>query len=241
MLYVILPAYNESRDIAELLNHFVSAKWNFLYKIIVVDDGSVDDTSASVNNFNKKLPVKIIKHPVNEGLGRTLLTAFNYVQNNLSNDDVIITMDSDNTHPVDLIPEMKIQIDKGSDIVVASRFIAGGEQIGVPFFRMILSSSASFLLKMIYPVKNVTDYTSGYRAFSAKLIKKMYAEAQNGFIDEISFSATLEIILKSSKFTTSISELPLVLYYNRKTGKSKMKIFQTLLSYISLLLKARKF
>ena len=77
----------------------------------------------------------------------------------------------------------------------------------------------------------VRDYTSGCRGFSGTVIKKISAGFGTQFIKETGFTATLEILLKAGTVTDRISETPLVLRYEKKSGQSKMKVARTIIRY----------
>lgn len=238
MIYILMAAYNEEHDLPGLLEAIQNQNWPWEYKIILVNDGSTDVTQSIADKFKEKLPIQTLIHQYNQGLGRALSTGFNKIlKNSLNDNDIIITMDSDGTHPLDLVKVLKEKIDSGLDVVIASRFCRGGRQNGVPLYRRSLSRTASILLTMLKPVTGVRDYTSGYRAFSGRIINEMSKSYKDSFVTEKGFAATLEILLKASKHTNRIAEVPLFLRYDKKAGISKMKIISTIYSYILLLLK----
>ena len=101
-LYYILPSYNESLNLNKLLTSFKKFFKNKKVKvtIIIVDDGSIDNSISIINSFKKRsksknLIIKIIKHKKNLGLGRALKTGFEYCFSKGRYNDVIVTMDTD--------------------------------------------------------------------------------------------------------------------------------------------------
>lgn len=239
MIYMLLAAYNEQNDLPGLLEAIKNQNWQWKYKIFLVNDGSNDNTRNVAVEFQKALPIEILDHFQNQGLGRALSTGFGAISKLISDTDLLVTMDADNTHLPDLIPAMKQEIEQGYDAVIASRFCRGGRQLGLSYSRRFLSKAASSFLKMAFPIKNVSDYTSGYRMFSGNLIRKLFQHYGNALINEKGFSATLEILLKARSFTNKFIEVPLVLHYEKKIGASKMKIFKTIMNYLVLIFRNR--
>src|SRR3990172_10580031 len=165
MIHIFLPAYNEERTIGKLIQRLIEFRdeTDLQINVIVVDDGSTDTTKRIIEEFKGNMPIKIITHEKNKGLGGALKTGLLYISSILKDKDILITMDADNTHDPRIIRQMLDKIEEGYDVVIASRYEKGGEEIGVPLLRKILSRGASLVLRILFPIKNVKDYTSGYR------------------------------------------------------------------------------
>ncbi|MBN1384020.1 MAG: glycosyltransferase family 2 protein [Elusimicrobia bacterium] len=254
MIYLLLPVFNEEPGIERLIEnisgYFTTADQP--YSIIAVNDGSSDNTPAILKNLQSKsnLPphqqtsrcyggMQILNHKNNLGLGAAIRSGINHISSVIGENDILITMDADNTHPVDLIPYLVKNIQNGSDIVIASRYADKGKEIGLKKLRKILSRGAGLLLRLFFPIKNVRDYTSGYRAYSGKLIKLASGHYKDNLITENGFTCMTEILIKLSKLTTSINEVPLVLRYDLKEGKSKIKILKTIFLYFKIILRLK--
>ena len=243
-IFYILPSYNESENIKPLLdkfNKFYKNKNNFI-QIVFVDDGSTDNSLNILSKLRKKIAskikIKILKHKKNLGLGMALKTGFRYSLNRAKNKDVIITMDTDNSHTIELSYSLAKKIIYGKkDIVIASRYIKNSKIKGLQMSRKFLSSAAAILFKIFYPIKNVKDYTSGFRAFRVIKIKKIIKNNSN-FFSETGFSASVDILLKLYPFRNQLNfyELPINLRYDLKKGKSKMKIIKTVYLNLRILL-----
>jgi len=243
-IFYILPSYNESENIKPLLdkfNKFYKNKNNFI-QIVFVDDGSTDNSLNILSKLRKKIAskikIKILKHKKNLGLGMALKTGFRYSLNEAKKNDVIITMDTDNSHTIELSYSLAKKIIYGKkDIVIASRYIKNSKIKGLQMSRKFLSSAAAILFKIFYPIKNVKDYTSGFRAFRVIKIKKIIKNNSN-FFSETGFSASVDILLKLYPFRNQLNfyELPINLRYDLKKGKSKMKIIKTVYLNLRILL-----
>ena len=241
MIHIFLPAYNEERTIGKLIQRLIEFRdeTDLQINVIVVDDGSTDTTKRIIEEFKGNMPIKIITHEKNKGLGGALKTGLLYISSILKDKDILITMDADNTHDPRIIRQMLDKIEEGYDVVIASRYEKGGEEIGVPLLRKILSRGASLVLRILFPIKNVKDYTSGYRAFRAAILKKLLDKYQSNIIEESGFVCMTELLLKTKTIGAKIGEVALPLRYDLKEGKSKMKIKKTILQYIRLVYKFR--
>ena len=147
-------------------------------------------------------------------------------------------MDTDNSHTIELSYSLAKKIIYGKkDIVIASRYIKNSKIKGLQMSRKFLSSAAAILFKIFYPIKNVKDYTSGFRAFRVIKIKKIIKNNSN-FFSETGFSASVDILLKLYPYRNSLNfyELPINLRYDLKKGKSKMKIIKTVYLNLRILL-----
>tara|TARA_B110000196_G_C20972641_1_gene579485 strand:- start:114 stop:884 length:771 start_codon:yes stop_codon:yes gene_type:complete len=256
MIYYVLPAYNEELNILNLINNFN----DFFYlqgedfkssKIVVVDDGSKDNTKSILTKlknenkiFDKELNFELVNifHEKNMGLGNALKSGITYCLKEGKSDDIIITMDCDNSHTVELSKEMINKIREGEDVVIASRYKIGSDTKGLAFYRKLLSYMGCLLFKIMFPIKNVKDYTCGYRAFNLEKFKKAF-EKNDNFFSEKGFTVSVDIILKLKKSNKLIkmNEVPMVLRYDLKKGKSKMSIFKTIFQTLFLLFRRRFF
>ena len=233
MIYVVLPAYNEEAGLEKLLLELkaVMEAASLQYAIVIVNDGSKDGTLKIAQKLSDFLPVLVIDHGNNRGLGEALKSGLGKVQKISKPEDIIITMDADNTHPPDLIPRMIASINEGHNLVIASRFVKGAREFGLRAYRKLLSRGASLLLRTLFPTKNVKDYTCGYRAYKAELIQKAFADHGDSLIREKGFNSIVEILLKLRRQKLIACEVPLLLHYDRKKGPSKMPIVKTILRY----------
>ncbi|MDA8746387.1 glycosyltransferase [Rubripirellula amarantea] len=236
-VFMALPAYNEEEALPELLERIgeAFADSNIPYEVIVVDDGSKDDTAKIVSQMSFQMPIHLVQHQVNQGLGVTIRDGLREAVDRCGARDIIVTMDADNTHPPGLIERMVQQIHEGCDVVIASRFQPGARVVGVPVERHFLSIGARALFTLLFPTKGVRDYTSGYRAYKASVIQQAFAEHGDNFVGETGFSCMADILLKLRKQGVLFGEAPLRLRYDQKGGASKMQVFRTIWLTLKLL------
>lgn len=240
MIVVLLPAYNEEKALPEL---FLSLEKAFEsigeFRIVVVDDGSTDKTPEILNEYKSVLPLTVLTHERNMNLGRAMLTGLSYVRDNAGDDDLIITMDSDNTHSPDVIHRLIENSDKG-DIGIASRYESGGGEQGLSGFRSIMSRGAGYLLDLAFHVPNVKDYTCGYRLYHPAIIRKGFTIFGDDLVSETGFTSMAEILIRLHFAGATFYEVPLMLRYDLKSSPSKMKVLSTIMRYFSLIRKLKK-
>lgn len=241
MIFVILPVYNEEKVIGKLSKSLrkILQQNRLKHQIVIVNDGSTDDSLSKAKKLAKEKIIRVLDHGINKGLGEALKTGFKYVLERTGAKDIVITMDGDNTHPVDLIPEMVERINSRDDLVIASRYLSESKIHGLSKKREILSIIGSLLFFIVFPMKGVKDYTSGYRAYRADLLKKAFKFYGKNFINQSGFSCMVDILIKLNRFKPKISEIPLKLHYDLKVGKSKMNVRKTTTDTLILLIKRR--
>lgn len=242
MVIVILPAYDEEHSIGTLLAriHDAMKSSGFECRVIVVNDGSRDDTAKVVDAYARDAAIERIDHPENLGLGDAVRTGLMRAVEIAGDHDIIVTMDSDNTHAPDLMFSMIETIRTGCDVVIASRYQAGARCTGVPFYRRILSRAGSWAFRLTFPTPNVRDFTSGYRAYRSSLIKSAFRAYGGEFVTESGFACTVDVLLKLRQLGARMGEVPLVLRYDFKYGISKMLVFRTIRDSLQLIV-ARRF
>ena len=244
-LYLALPAYNEERSLPALLTRCIPvaqalAAEGRQLKVIVVDDGSKDKTIETAQSFADRLSVEVVPHVVNQGLGAALRTCLKSGIERAGDDDVIATMDADNTHDPGLLPSMwHFLEDTPGDVVIASRYVKGGDEVGLTPLRKVLSRGASFLLTMTVPVKGVRDYTCGFRVYRSAMLKSASAQWRDKLIEESGFTCMAEVLLKLGRGGAHVLEWPLILRYDLKEGASKMKIMRTITRYFAMAWRVR--
>ncbi len=251
-LTVLLPAYNEEGNLEVLINKWQDLKLPLWEKfalslhIVVVNDGSSDNTKNIGEILEKKYNnFTLINHTQNKGLGETLKTAITYVLKNRPNSVFTCLMDCDNTHDPKYIVDMlnKACLDKDSryaDVVIASRYQKGSYIHGLSKHRIFISNCAKCVYQFLFDVKDVKDYTCGYRLYKNEILKKALDYFGDKLVEETGFSCMAELLYKLSIIGASFSEVPFELRYDFKQGKSKMDIFSTSINSINLAFRLRR-
>jgi dolichol-phosphate mannosyltransferase len=236
MIIILLPAFNEELSFPSLMSKLKIIMDDFKedYQIFVCNDGSTDRTQEILENYAQSIPLEIIKHPINRGLGESIRDLFERAALIASDDDVIIRLDCDDTHEPKYIPSIVNKIRDGYDVVVASRFEKGGSQLGVGTYRAFISRCANLFMKVFFYVEGLKEYSCGYRGYNSKIIKKAIRFYENDFIQlkGLGFTCTLEKLVKLKIIGAKFAEVPFELRYDQKVSDSKMIGSITTLGYL---------
>lgn len=235
-VYVVLPAYNEEQNLGALIKEIDETLFEMKqdYEIVVVDDGSQDETVKVVEEFQEILPITLLKHEVNLGLGGTIRDGLKHASDICHDKDIVIVMDADNTHPAGLMRRMIRTVSEGNEVVIASRYQKASSVVGVPIHRQFLSYGAGLLFRIMFPIKGVKDYTCGYRAYRGHVLKRAFSAYGASLVSEEGFQCMVDILFKLRKLNIIFSEVPLVLRYDQKKGKSKMQVVKTIFGTLKL-------
>ena len=241
MIFVVLPAYNEAEALPHLLRRIASisrAHFGHSLRIIVADDGSADGTPELAHQVAaaEDLCLEVVSHAVNQGLGAAIKTGLTTaLARSNDHDDVIVTMDADDTHLPGLIPRMVQMIEEGNDLVIASRFQPGARMLGIPRYRQLLSTGLSWLFRVVYPIPGARDYSCGYRAYRAGLLREAFARFGDTLFVERGFACMVDILIKLHLVGAIVNEVPMILRYDRKPGATKMPVKKTIVQTFRLL------
>lgn len=248
MIKVIFSALNEEQSLQKFLTNlnYELGVLGRKFEIIVCLDGSNDGSYDFLSNLQKSHPIKILEIKNQRGLGIAYKRLFIDVIENCEDDDLIISLDADNTHNPEQLHKMIEYFEGNSlDFLVASRFCNTSIMDKFPLHRQFISKFTSVLLQKLFAVKkisgkNLQDYTSGYRIYKADKLKKLFRINRNNFITEPEFTYTCELLIKLSRLKLRIDEIAISYDYGKKIGKSKLRIFRNLWRLLILLVKLTK-
>ena len=238
----MLPAYNEGANLTPLLTgvrQLAVVTPPLDVRVIVVDDGSVDDTAAVATHQSQLMALELLPNVQNRGLAFTFKRGVMAAAQQADPADIIVCMDADNSHLPEQIPLMVEHIGRGYDVVVASRYRRGAVVKGVPWSRRVLSRGMSILFQAIYPVKGVRDYSCGYRAYRAGFLQAAIRSQGEELFAQEGFACMVGILLHLSRENGKFTEIPLVLRYDQKLGASKMPVGDTVKRTFALLARER--
>jgi polyprenyl-phospho-N-acetylgalactosaminyl synthase len=175
-VFVAIPAYNEGRVVADTVRSLVP----FGYSIVVVDDGSTDDSGEGLRG----LPVHYLRHPVNLGQGAALQTGMDYALAHGAR--YLVHFDADGQHPVESIGSFLEPLRAGEcDVVTGSRFLSAADRALVPPMRRLLLRGA-VLVSGLSTGLWLTDAHNGFRALTASAASKIRLH-ENGFAHATEF------------------------------------------------------
>ena len=236
MIWIVLPAFNEEASLPQLLPRIDASlrAHGEPFRIVVVDDGSRDGTADILAGLAGRLPLDVITHSINRGLGETERDGFEYVAARCDPDDVIVRVEGDDTHDPEYVFSLVAKLREGCDVVNTSRFQPTGGQLGVDPYRAFISRSANLFMKLVFAIPNVRDFSCGYRAYRGRVIRDSVRIFGNNFIQlrGLGFTSTLEMIVKLHLLGCRFAEVPFVLRYDQKRSPSKMVGSITTLGYL---------
>ena len=237
----VLPAFNEEKDLPALLDRLrdTMEPQPFKYSVIVVDDGSKDRTAEIALSVAKNMPLRLIKHEVNKGLGAAMQTGLSAAMNEA---DFVATMDSDNSHDPAYITEMVRLLNRNTDVdlVIASRYQKGSQIMGLAAYRKFLSYGCLIMLKLLAPFRNVRDYSTGFRCYRSDVLRRVAEQYDGTLIKENGFVCQLELLLKLRAIHATVAEIPYTLRYDLKEGVSKLRVWRTVKRYFAVVAKHRQ-
>ncbi len=222
-LSIIVPTYNEAENIGRLADGIFGALAGSSFELIIVDDNSPDGTGKLADEIaSRRGNMRVIHRAGKLGLGTAIVEGMG-----VASGDVIGVIDADLQHPPELLTPMLEGIKGGADIVIASRYVEGGNVEGWSFFRRTISRGALWLSHLFLPrTRNVRDTQSGYFMFRKDVVKGVP-------IDVKGFKLLVEILAKGNY--QSVVEIPYT-FRTRTAGKSKLGSKQ-ILSYVKQLLR----
>ena len=238
MIFVFLPAYNEEAALPRLTAKLDATLRNDPegYRIVVLDDGSSDRTLEAAKKLAATYPMEILRHEKNRGLGQTMIDGLEHCAKICSDEDLIVTLDCDDTHEPKYIPQAIEKIKEGYDMIILSRYSEGGGERGLSTVKSFLSRGAGIFLKLFFPIRGVREYSCGFRVFRASIVKKAIAKYGKDFVrlPHRGFVVTAEILIKLRMMGARVGETPFVLRYDQKPGVSKNKPMKTISGYFAL-------
>ncbi|RLF77507.1 glycosyltransferase family 2 protein [Thermococci archaeon] len=207
---VIIPAYNEAKRIGKVLSKIPE----FVDEVIVVDDGSEDNTFEVAKNHG----AEVIRLEENQGKGAAMREGIKKISG-----DVVVFMDADGQHNPEEIEKLVSPILKGeADFVIGSRLIK--TQGKRPLIRKISNFLSTSLIKIKLGI-NVKDTQSGFRAIKRELLPE---------IESKRYEVETEILIKAVKKGARVKEVPVERIYGIETGHFR---FEDILRFLHSLIK----
>jgi dolichol-phosphate mannosyltransferase len=210
---VVVPTYNEAESIATLIERVVLL--GDRYRVLVVDDSSPDGTAAVVRSIADRFPgrVELISRPKKEGIGRAYVAGFRHVLQN--NAQLIAQMDADLSHnPTDLARLVEAVVK--ADLVLGSRYVAGGDTRGWPRHRRLISKVGGRYARLVLGVP-IRDLTGGFKVYRRTALEALDIDAitSDGYVFQI--ETTYKTLLNGFR----VVEVP-IQFVDRVAGKSKL-------------------
>ncbi len=225
-ILVSLATYNESGNLPRLIEEI--QKQVPAAHVLVVDDNSPDGTGLMADEMAAKdSRIRVMHRAGKLGLGTAILGAMRYA---IEHDyDWLVNMDADFSHPPRFLPGILAGMAK-KDVMIGSRYIAGGGTENWPFKRQVMSRSVNFLVRFLMrmPVK---DASGAYRCYRVSKLR----DTELNKIRSRGYSFQQEVLFRCHKAGCTMGEYP-ILFENRRAGSSKVNSKEALRSISMILL-----
>jgi glycosyltransferase involved in cell wall biosynthesis len=221
LISVVLPVYNESKNIAECLRRLDAALAGHEHELLVCYDFDEDTTLPAIAAMpDRPASVRLVKNDFGRGAANALRAGFRAAQG-----DVVVTTMADLSDPPELIPVLAAKLrSEGAAVVAGSRYCRGGSQQGGPLLKRTFSRLAGMSLKWLAGLRTA-DATNNFRAYSKTFLDSVEIEAKQGF------EIALELTVKAQLAGLQVAEVPSS-WRDRSAGESRFRMWSWMPYYL---------
>ncbi len=211
---VVIPTYNERENLPEIVDQVLGL--GACYDVLVVDDDSPDGTGAIADDLAARHPgrVDVLHRTAKEGLGRAYIAGFQRAL--ASGAPVIAQMDADLSHRPEDLEVMVAALTDDIDLVLGSRYIAGGATEGWPWHRKLVSRAGGLYAGRVLGMP-IRDLTGGFKVWRRELLEAIDLP----HITSDGYSFQIETTYRAARHGARIAQVPIV-FHDRVAGKSKI-------------------
>jgi dolichol-phosphate mannosyltransferase len=211
---VVLPTYNESATIAEVLRRIRAAGLHDV-DVLVVDDSSPDGTAELADALAGELGgIEVLRRPSKSGLGSAYREGFKLGL--AQGYEALVEMDADLSHDPSVLGELLAEIDHGADIVIGTRYMPGGNIPDWSWYRRAISRAGNLYARFMLDLPT-RDATSGYRAYHRRALERINLTA----VRADGYGFQIEMAYKVVRSGGILAEVPIE-FRDRTLGRSKM-------------------
>jgi dolichol-phosphate mannosyltransferase len=210
---VVVPTYNEADNI-RLIVERVRASVPQAY-VLVADDNSPDGTGKIADTLaDDDDHVQVLHRPGKQGLGAAYIAGFAWAEE--QGFDVVVEMDADGSHAPEQLPRLLDGLAAGADLVLGSRWVAGGEVVNWPVSRMLLSRGGTLYTRVALGLP-LGDATGGYRAYRMRALQGI----DLGSVASQGYCFQVDLAWRVWRAGFRVVEVPIT-FTERERGQSKM-------------------
>ena len=183
---VIVPTFNERGNPGPLVEQVTDELGTAPFRIVFADD-STDGTTREIETLARSNPTVGLCHsPSRRGLARAVVEVLDHVT-----ESVVVVMDGDLQHPPSVVPRLIAAVEAGADVVVASRYVRGGRELGLsgPWRRLVSWGSSRVARRVLPPARRTTDPLSGFFAFRRRILAGVT-------LQPVGFKILLEVLVR---------------------------------------------
>jgi dolichol-phosphate mannosyltransferase len=208
-----MPTYNEAKSLSSTVEGILEQVPGV--DLLIVDDNSQDGTAGIADSLASKFDrVRVLHRPQKLGLGPAYLDGFLQAFNN--GYEVVVEMDADGSHRAEDLPAL-LRAVNDADLVIGSRWIAGGSVENWPMTRVLLSKFGNLYARVLLGT-TIKDMTSGFRAYRAEFLKGLASDP----VSSQGYSFQVELAYRASR-KGFVREVPIT-FVERTEGRSKMTL-----------------
>ncbi len=209
---MVVPTYDEADNLAWLVGRILASVPHA--DVLVVDDSSPDGTGAIADRMAAQEPrIQVLHRPTKEGLGKAYLAGFRWA---LARDyDVIGEIDADGSHQPEQLPSLLAALED-ADLVIGSRWVAGGSVTNWAFTRELLSRGGNLYTRLLLGI-HVRDATAGYRLFRRTTLEKIDLDDVSSY----GYVFQADLAFRTLRAGLRVVEVPIE-FVERVRGDSKM-------------------
>jgi dolichyl-phosphate beta-glucosyltransferase len=224
-LSVVIPAYNEERRLPQTLQSVVDylVQQSYASEVIVVDDGSSDETAQVVESFRTVHPIVALIRNDHRGKGYAVRTGMLAAQGH-----IVLFSDADLSTPIEEIAQLLPWFEHGYGLVIGSREGSGAKRIHEPFYRHIMGRVFNFVVRLL-TVRGIDDTQCGFKAFRDDVARdlftrmKLYGENAQAVTGSMVTGFDVEILFIGYKSGYKIKEVPVEWRYGNESKVNPLK------------------
>jgi len=223
-LSIVVPAYNELRNFEcgalEKMKQYL-VKQSYFWEVIVVDDGSFDNSQVLIENFCDKTKGFFFIANKHMGKAGTVAAGIKKAQGSY-----ILFSDFDQATPLSEFEKLRPYLEKGYEVVIGSREIAGSKREKEPFYRHLMGRGFNFGVKLL-TVRGIADTQCGFKAFRKEVAKELFSRLKVYRPKKIKTAFTgafdVELLFLAKKLGYKIAEVPIQWHHIETDRVSPLK------------------